>query len=1025
MANFSPKWDLVLDSTTIIEGQSTYARLRISKQSSTDPNSDYTLSNDQHLQINYTINLNGETVQERDYKVNVGESISSLVPMANAGTGNNKINGTHVVKFNTKNFNLSNDPYLDAYIIEIICPEDGIWDDSQNLTITLNSVQVYQMEGTQIVSITDSGVIGTSSVKLLYDNTFDSWVTPDLITHQKNLYTIGEIAYGAESRLFVQAYGFSRPRTTGEDKFVDDNSNRVFVPTYKLVDMNIDDIPSKHITGKGTVLVPSEESETPIPSYPITNGTTTNQINSFYMKNVASLMNGAGCIIQGSTLSDHDNNLYYYYGFRFYSDSNSGTKIKIMVPSECEEVYVGTLNSVPSGAPNTALYEFTETSVNSNSVIGRCDIYGNVKYDPKEFVVYADPQYSQTVLFIRVKMDSNSKVPPWVSFTAISAVNGTYYIKSSNTLDKKIFITTSSSVMDAVQVNGIVKAANAGSGYTLPFNANNNKSQLSNNIEPVEIQKEEENKVLVMDDTGSFVDSGMKFNGNGQFLQSLLYDSEPVDAYFTAEVVPLTYYYNSQSSAYYAGKRFKAYQMWIAPDDVSEFAESSQPLPGHLYQLKDTKIYPYVVKTEIYQGETKLLFDPSVWNDLGVYSENLGKPVIGLQKVFRMVLNNDDSSGISFDTDPNLGVIHVGEYFGHSRFAKITASGSDLITYTISPKSKDDITKYNLNLTADGYMVGTAYCKTIDFNPNDEVPLKFTVIATNKKGASVEQEFQLTIIPGFGQNYMSSTLNMSTAFERKYFQCISSSQFNNYKFYRESDPRFGRQTVPSILLKENFVNPTQDWTDIKDVKKRLRNGIIDTVNGAVIPDSVFQYVVGNYKVVTAVDNNGNELYDVLYREMLPFGSNPKPETDPRKYTVQDYFTLTEVFGIRQNVYNILGEDVRNLNTDPDDFENRAVSVPELDSVSVAMVDTVPRFMSHAMTDTGVKNGYRPMMVVAYCNAGEGDLLFDNLVTSSEHKNMLGEIIEVQFVNFTYFTEEEGKYIQQEFAIPISFKSLMA
>ena len=36
MANFSPKWDLVLDSNIIIEGQSTYARLRLSKQDVND-----------------------------------------------------------------------------------------------------------------------------------------------------------------------------------------------------------------------------------------------------------------------------------------------------------------------------------------------------------------------------------------------------------------------------------------------------------------------------------------------------------------------------------------------------------------------------------------------------------------------------------------------------------------------------------------------------------------------------------------------------------------------------------------------------------------------------------------------------------------------------------------------------------------------------------------------------------------------------------------------------------------------------
>lgn len=798
MANFSPKWDLVLDSTTIIEGQSTYARLRLSKQSSTDPNSDYNLNSDQYIQISYTINLNGDTVQERDYNVNVGENNSALIPIANAGSGTNKINGTHVAKFNKKQFHLSAQ-YLDTYYIEIICPNDGIWDSSQNITITLNSVQVIEEENSQIVSILNSGIIGTKNVTLLYDNTFDSWVTPDLVTHQKNLFTIGEIAYGSESRIFIQAYGFSKPfDDENVTEYPNDTSNRVFVPTYKIIDIDISEIPNTHITGNGTVLVP-----------------------------------------KSTTLST------------------------------------------------------------------------------------------------------------------------------------------------------------------------------------------EESTVMIRDNVGNLVDSGLKFNGNGQFLQSLLYDSEPIDAYFKAQIISLDDYYNSTNKAFYEGKRFKAYQMWIAPDDVSIFSETSRPLPGHLYQLKDTKIYPYVVKTEIYQGETKLIFDSSVWNDLGVYSKELGQSLIGLQKMFRMVLNNSDSAGISFDTEPNLGIIHVGEYFGHSRYPKITASGSDIITYTISPDSRDDITKYNLNLSADGYMTGTAYCKTSDFDTNDEVPLRFKVIATTSKGSSITQEFELTIIPGFGENYISSKLKMSTSFERNYFKCISSKQFNNYRYYRESDSRYGRQTVPCILLKENFVNPTQNWTDIKDVKSRLRDGIIDTVNGAVIPDSAFQYVVGNYKVITAVDNNGNELYDVLYREMLPFGSNPKPEEDPRQYNVQDYFTLTEVFGIRQNIYNVLGEDVKNLNTDPDDFANRAVSVPELDSVTVSMVDTVPRFMSHAMTENGVKNGYRPMMVVAYCNAGEGDLLFDNLVTSSEYKNMLGEIIEVQYVNFSYFSEEEEKYIEQEFAIPLPSKTLIA
>lgn len=797
MANFSPQWDLVLDNSIITEGQSTYARLRLSKQNSNDLNSDYFLSESQYLQINYSIILNGTTVKERDYIVSVGENISSLVLIKDASTGNNKLIGKHVTNLDNKSFTLQTD-YLDTYFIKIECPVDGVWDDTQTLVIKLNSVLLYDTEDGQIVSISNSGVIETDTITLIYDKSNDFWVTPDLVTHQKNLFTIGEITYGAESRLFVQAFGYSRAYDPVLDGNSTDTSNRVFVPSYKLVDIDITDIPNENITSQGTVLIPKSTS------------------------------------------------------------------------------------------PNT-----------------------------------------------------------------------------------------------------------------------------------------EETEVLIKDELGNIVDTGLKFNSNGQFLQTFLYDSEPIDGYCKVQIVSITDFYNTTNTSFYEGKRFKAYQTWVAPSDVTGFTPTAAPIPNHLYQLKDNKIYPYVVKSEVIQGETLLVFEEDKWNDLGYYSEDLGSNLIGKQKIFRLVLNNSDDTEINFETAPNLGFIHVGEYFGHSTYPKIVASGSDLITYTLSPNSVNDITKYNINLSADGYLTGTAYCETSDFDTNDEVPLKFTVYATSKKGTVISQDFYLTIIPGFGPNFMSTYLKMSTAFERAYFKCISSEQFNNYKFYRESDKRFGRQTVPNILLKENFVNPIKDWTDIKDIKKKLREGIINTSTGSVIPDSTFQYVIGNYKVLTAIDNNGNELYDVLYREMLPFGSNPKPETDPRKYNINDYFSFTEVYGIRQNIFSILGEDVRNLNRDPDDFENRAVTVPELDSVSEAMVDTVPRFMAHAMTDTGIKNGYRPMMVVAYLNPGEGDLLFNNLVTASEHTNMLGEIVEVQFVNFTYFSNEGNKYVEQSFAIQIPSKSLMA
>lgn len=792
MANFDPKWDLVLDSTTISEGQNTFVRLKLSKLNENDTiNNDYNLTDDQYLEISYSIKLVGTTVLERDYTVSVGETSTSLVSIDKANTGTKKINGTHIVQLKNKEFTLSSTS-TDAYLIKIDCPDDGIWDDDQSITIVLNYVKVYKELDGETISITDSGEIETASALLVYDSTTDIWVTPDLITHGSNLYTIGALDYGSESRIFVQAYGSSEySNNTG--------ITSVFIPSYELMDMTEAEKPSSNIT-------------------------------------------------TGSTIG----------------------------------------------------------------------IRANV------------------------------------------------------------------------------------------LNARTN----------------EEVSLQIKDSTGTLIDSGLKFNNNnGQFIQTLEYDSDPLDLYVKVRISSVALYYNDETDAYYAGKRFRGYCMFIAPQDVSNF--DNPPTPGHLYQLKDTKIYPYVVKTTTVDGIEFLKFESDLWIDMGLFDSTMGADLIGKSKIFRIVLNNNYGTDISFVTEPDLGTIHVGEYFGHTKYPKIVASGSDLITYTLSTSSVDDITKYNLNLSADGYITGTAYAKSTDFGSTDNIKLSFIVTATSKKGATINQEFTLDIVRGFGENYISSYIQPSTSLERAYFQCISSSSFNSFDYYRESDSRFGRQPVPYVLLKENYVNPTMDFTDIKTIKNKLRTGIIDTTNGAILPDSTFRYVIGNYKVSTAVDNDGNEIYDVLYREMLPFGTNPKADLDPRTYNITDYFSLAEVFGIRQNIFNVLGEDTKNLVLDPDDFSDRAVSTPELDSISESMVDTVPRFMNHSLSTDNAKNGYRPVMIVAYLNPGDGDLLFNSMVAASEHTKLLGEIVEVQHIKFKYFSTESTKYVEQSFVIPIPVKSLMA
>lgn len=1012
MANFEPKWDLIADTNTIKEGQTTYFRLRISKNQASSLNDEYKLGDDQYLQFTFNIVGSGETLEERDFNVSIGESTSSLVPIGEAGTGTPHIQGTHTIKLNRNDFVVSSAvPYIDAFYFKIECPQDGIWDGPESLRFNIDSINEITLLDGQIANTQPSGVLGVTTQLLNYNTVDEIWLTPGLTTHGTNLYTIGGVGYGAESRLFVQAFGASQ-RINGVQN--------VFMPAYEIQDISMSDIPSTHITGSGTILVPDEESSVPIPDYPITLGTARNQINSFYMKNVATSLNGAGCIIQGTSLTDHNNDLYYSYAIRIYG-STGGIPLKLMCPAECESIYVGTAGAVNSGGINSALYELTETTIESSNLIGRCDIYGNVKHEPQNIVLYPGLSSTQMVIYIRIKVQTDN-CPPWIAFN-ITPSTGNFSIKSSNTLDNRIYINQNSTALDVVGLDNIFHAAVAGSGWTTSYNANNNLNQATNNIEPVNIPKSEENSILIVDINGNYVQSGLKFNANGQLVQTFLYDSDPVDAYFTAKIVSLRDYYNSEADAYYVGKRFRAYQTWICPQDISNF--STAPTPGHLYQLKDTTVYPYVVKETVIEGSTKILFEEDRWYDLGLYNESLGSTIISKERMFRVVVNDDTGSDLSFETDSNLGEIHVGEYFGHTVYPKIVANGSDLITYQINHStSPNDIRKYNLDMTADGFMIGTAYALSTDFTANDDIPLEFDVVATGKNGKSLTQRFKLRIIRGFGQNFITGNICPSLSLERAWFQMIASNSFsNNALYYRQSDPRYGIQRVPRILLKENFVDTTKNWPGLKQTITNIRNGIVDTVGGAPTPDGSFRLVLGNYKLRSALDNQGNIIYDVLYREVHPEGTQVSLSMNPLVYTDYSTSVISEIFGLRQNVYNVVGEDTVNLLTDPTDLNNRGIVVDPINGLSVEMIDTVPRFMNHPYVEDNIKPMYFPCINVAYLQPGQGEVFFNTLIQNNEHGILLNYEFEVSSVEFNFFVQSNQNYVQDNFLASLKVPNL--
>lgn len=801
MANIEPNWSLVSDTNTILEGQELYVKLILSNSKMGTDNTTLTIDDNQYVHFTLKIKGTGTTLGENDFVVSIGEDPTQLENITDVETGFNKIYGTHDIKLTKKHWDIVTPTgSTEAFYIKLERPANGIWNSTETIAFNISDIKLVSLLDDQIASEYSFGEIELSNVTIKYDNSNDIWATPDLIVHGDQMYTIGAISYGAESRLFGQAFGKSRKYDPVLDAGSTDLSSRVFVPAYKAVPITEVDIPTKHITGKGTYF--------------------TTQIE--------------------------------------------------------------------------------------------------------------DGDYS------------------------------------------------------------------------------------------------EEFQLYISDENNTLMKSGLKMNANGQILQTLLYSSDPVDAYIKYEIVPITDYYETEEDAFYVGKRFKAYQMWVAPTDTSTFS-TDKPIPGHLYMLKDTKVYPYTVKEIEDSGDMKLLFEPDIWLDLGVYDARLGSKLIGNTRMFRILVNARTGDDISFETDENLGIIHVGEYFGHTVYPKIVASGDKLITYYIDyDKSPDDISKYNIWLSPNGMLTGTVLASALDFDSNDEINLEFDVVATTRKGLQKSQIFKIKIVRGLSENFLSAYVAPSVYFERSWFSMISSNVFDKARLYRASDPRYGLRTVPRMLIKENYVDPTTfDWESLESTKRVLRKNIINVESGAPVPDEPFDLVLGNYKIKSAVDNAGNILYDLLYREVLPTGTVVDLNSNPKHYLDYNNTSVTEIYGLRQNIYKAVGEDTRNLLTDPDDMLNRAITVKGIPGISDDMIDTLPRVFVHPYEEgnSNTKN-YYPIIPVAYLEAGTGDSFFLNLMQSNEHKALLNMTFSITAVEFDYFYKEYERYVSDKFLINLSTKSLL-
>ena len=528
---------------------------------------------------------------------------------------------------------------------------------------------------------------------------------------------------------------------------------------------------------------------------------------------------------------------------------------------------------------------------------------------------------------------------------------------------------------------------------------------------------------LVMFDKTTNEDSGLVCCTNGQILNSLSIKNGPIEVYFKMVAIAPTHYYKTPADAYYVGKRFRAYHRFVAPTDVSGIDGTIKA--GHLYQLKNTNIYPYVVKGNSYNDESgttiKPVFDSSAWLDLGLYNASLGSDIVGKTRIFRFIINWGDSDGISFTTDTNLGVIRVGEYFGHTNCATIvakTTDASDVVSYSIDNKtSKNDITDYGLKLLSNGYLSGTAYAydeTLIDGDGNDSKFLEFDVVASTQRGKSTKSTFKLQLTRGLSQHYVSVYGTVSKNLERKWFDSLVSAGLENCTLYRAGDDRYGIRRFPRILIKENLYSDLVDY-DLNNIKKSLRDGIVMTTGSTAtspVPVGPVKMMIGNYKYRTAIDENGVPLYDILYREILPYGTLVTPSTNWVYYSTIEQ---PDIAGLRENLNSALGQNTKYLLLDTNDVENRV----HIDGTNI---DTLPRWMVHPDSTNGAIAGYVPVIEVAYLAPGTAMELLNNMAFSSTHENLVGEIFYIDGLVCTTHRMLEGSARTVPVGIEYSFST---
>lgn len=400
---------------------------------------------------------------------------------------------------------------------------------------------------------------------------------------------------------------------------------------------------------------------------------------------------------------------------------------------------------------------------------------------------------------------------------------------------------------------------------------------------------------------------------------------------------------------------------------VTYYSYSHVTYGSDIYKLKSGISTPHIAST--------IAPNTTAWSLVGTYTEQTA-PIV---RTFALVLNTRQSGNIGFTTLPDLGVIKAGQIIGESlnlTVEAVSASG-EYITYSIDDEQKssldtlpDMVDGYypcipiGMDVTGDGTIIGRP---GFPLDGSGVGKYRFIIKAHTTNGGVRSQEFELDVQAGFDNNNVRAEFRLSREHERTWFNMVSSEVLQELDLYRPTDPRYGIQRFPKMLLKDNLVG---------NLQKRFGTGgesitNIRTTASKYLSDNSISGIdlnMGNTKYITALDDDGEPLYDIIYKELTSANRDIDLSIDGTDRDQDKNYTID---GVKDTLVLVLGSNDQVFNDDPTDPRRFEVSPEDASTY----FDSLPLWMTNPDTSDGAVATFNVALPIAYVLPGEGARFF--------------------------------------------------